>query len=138
MKKILISAAVMLCSLAALAQAPAAYVAPKAAMERKQDIKVKQHDANDDHNHDKATKPSNHGQTVSTFAKTTTLTGANKGAAVSAIARNGRSSGQGQRAACAPRSARGGEHGQRGSRPTGNSHAASGHADAGAGHGRGR
>ncbi|GAA4055067.1 hypothetical protein GCM10022409_47780 [Hymenobacter glaciei] len=98
-------------------------------MERKQDTKIKQHDADDDRNDDKAAKPDNHGQKVSAFAKTTTLTGADKGAAVSAVARDGRST------ARTPRSARGSEHGGRGSRATGSSHAAGGHA--GAGHGRG-
>ena len=132
MEKILFSAVALLCSVAAMAQAPAAVspaLAKAAAIERKQDARTKQHDADDDRNYDKAAKPDNHGQNVSTFAKTTTLTGADKGAAVSAVARDSRDTGH------TPRSGRGGEHGQRGSRATGSSHAGAGHAGAGHGHG---
>lgn len=124
MKKMLFSAVALLYSVAAMAQAPAAVFptpAKAAAIERKQDDKTKQHDADDDRNDDKAAKPDNHGQNVSTFAKTTTLTGADKGAAVSAVARDSRDTGH------KPRSARGSEHGQRGNRATGSGHAGAGH-----------
>ena len=139
MKKMLFSAAALLCSVAAMAQAPASVLsatAKAAATERKQEAKPKQHDRDgDDRDNDKAAKPDNHGQKVSAFAKTTPLTGADKGAAVSALARSGRSTAQGQRPDHAPRSARGSEHGARGGRTTSSSHATSGHA--GVGHGRG-
>ncbi|OGX82248.1 hypothetical protein BEN47_18645 [Hymenobacter lapidarius] len=125
MKKVLLSALALCCSLAALAQAPTtpdARRADKAAKERKQEAKTKQR-GDDDRDGDKASKPANHGQTVSTFAKTTPLTGADKGAAVSAVARGGRSTARGER------SARGGERGH-GSRPAGSGHQGSSRAAA--------
>ena len=137
MKKMLFSAAALLCSVAALAQTPAPSSsatpnAPKA--EREHKVKTKQRDAegNDDHDGDKVGQPDNHGRNVSTFTKSTTLTWADKGTDVSAVARGGRGVDH------SLRSARGGEHGEhgaRGRRATGSSHAAGGHA--GAGHGRG-
>ncbi|WP_201981587.1 hypothetical protein [Hymenobacter rubidus] len=94
MKRTLALAVALLGSFAALAQAPAPSSAtanaPKA--EREHKVKIKQHDAegDDDRDGDKAGKPANHGQNVSTFTKTTSLTGADKGAAVSTVARSGR------------------------------------------------
>lgn len=103
-----------MCSVAALAQAPAPSStatdnAPQA--EREHKVKIKQHDAegDDDRDGDKAGKPANHGQNVSAFTNATTLSGADKGAAVSTVARDGRA--------------------------TGSSHAAGRHAGAGHGHG---
>lgn len=137
MKKMLFSAAALLFSVSAMAQAPAqSSVAPANApkTEREHKVKIKQHDADgdDDRDGDKANKPANHGQNVSAFAKSTTLTGADKGAAVSAVARGGHGVDHDMKNT---RSARGEHgHGARGDRATGSDHA-NGHA--GAGHGRG-
>ncbi|ALW85607.1 hypothetical protein AUC43_11195 [Hymenobacter sedentarius] len=135
MKKALFSAAALLCSFAALAQAPAAtgvqHPDKSAAKERKHEAKIKLRGEDDDRDGDKADKvaPENHGQTVKAFTQSTTLTGADKGAAVSAVASEGRSA-KGDRAARAPRSARG-DHGHGGA---GNGHGAGAHQGAGAGH----
>ena len=135
MQKILLSALALCCSMAALAQAPAtpdARRADKVAKERKQEAKTKQRgdddDRADDRTRDQAGKPANHGQTVSAFAQSTTLTGADKGAAVSAVARGGRATARGER------SARGGEHGH-GGRPAGSGHQGGGHSMSGGHHG---
>jgi len=53
------------------------------------------------------TARANHGQTVSGVAHSTSLTGADKGAAVSAVASRGRSTTRGQNIARSERSARG-------------------------------
>ena len=89
-------------------------------------VKIKHHEADgdDDRDGDKAGKPANHGQNLSAFTKSTTLSGADKGAAVSAVARGGRGVDH------SLRSARGGEHGEhgaRGGRATGSRHAAGRH-----------
>ena len=78
--------------------------------EREHKIKIKHHEADgdDDRDGDKAGKPNNHGQNVSAFTNITMLTGADKGAAVSAVACGGR------RVDHSFRSTRGGEHGARG------------------------
>ena len=98
---------------------------PKAEREHKVKIKHHETDGDDDRDGDKAGKSNNHGQNVSAFINVTMLTGADKGAAVSAVARGGR------RVDHSLRSARGGEHGARGSRAVGSSHTAGGHAGAG-------
>ncbi|GAA4356262.1 hypothetical protein GCM10023185_19910 [Hymenobacter saemangeumensis] len=79
-----------------------------------------------------ATAPSNHGQQVSTVAKTTTLTGAEKGAAVSAAARDGRPATHGA-GSHHERSARG-QHGAGHGHANGAAHSGGGR---GQGHGRG-
>lgn len=104
----MLSALVLCCSLAALAQAPTApdaRRADQAAKARTQEGKPKQHGDDDDRTDGQARKPANHGPAVSTLAQSTPLTGADKGGAVSAVASDGRSS------ARAPRRARGGGHG---------------------------
>ena len=93
-KKVFFAAA-LLCSIAALAQAPAPYSlatndAPKATREHRVKIKHHEADGDDDRDGDKEGKPANHGQNLSAFTKSTTLSGADKGAAVSAVARGGR------------------------------------------------
>jgi hypothetical protein len=121
MKKLLLPAA-LLCSFAALAQTSAASVKQLdayAAVRPKQEAKTKGNPKveelsrlsaqrkpeartedldSDDHEggNESADTKANHGQTVAAFAHSTTLTGANKGAAVSALARNGRSTPRGE------------------------------------------
>lgn len=91
MRKTLALAVALLSSFAALAQVPTAKVAaPKPATERHSDAKTKQHDADDDHSSDQKAAPANHGQTVQAVAQSTPLTGADKGATMSAVARGGR------------------------------------------------
>ena len=90
-------------------------------------VKIKHHEADgdDDRDGDKAGKPANHGQNLSAFTKSTTLSGADKGAAESAVARCDRGVDH------SLRSARGGEHiehGVRDGRATSSSHAAGRHA----------
>ena len=85
MKSIILPAA-LLCSFAALAQAPVAsvkHVYKYAANDRKQAAKVDQED--DDCEVDKAGSPANHGQTVQVVASGTPLTGTDKGAAMSTL-----------------------------------------------------
>jgi hypothetical protein len=111
MKKLMLSALGLCCSLAALAQAPTApdaRRADQAAKAHKQGVKTRQHGDDDDRTGGQARKPANHGPAVSTLAQSTALTGADKGAAVRAVASDGRST------AHAPRRARGGEHGHGG------------------------
>ena len=98
---------------------------PKAERERKVKIKHHETDGDDDRDGDKVGKPNNYSQNVSAFTHATMLTGADKGAAVSAVARGGR------RVDHSLRSARGGEHDARGGRAVGSSHTAGGHAGAG-------
>ena len=112
MKKTLISAAVMLCSFAALAQTPTAADAPNPSAQRQQQAQARR---NGQGNGTAAT--ANHGQTVQSFATSTPLTGAAKGAAISEVARSRRPATQGQRPEPSARSARGG-------RSTGHAHAA--------------
>lgn len=134
MKKLLFSAAALLCTVAALAQTPTTPTpANKAvAATRRHDPSAKQHAADADED-GQTTRSATHGQTVSTFAQTISLTGADKGAAVSTLASEGRSSAKGQRAARADKSARGGAHG---TRATGSSHATTRRAGIGSRHGR--
>ncbi|MBF9141445.1 hypothetical protein [Hymenobacter properus] len=120
MKKMLFSAAALLCTVAAMAQAPAS------ASHAVKPATTRQHDA-DDERDGKAGAPANHGQTVSNVAQTTTLTGADKGAAVSAVARSGRGVDH------ATRSARG-EHSHAGGGHLGGGHSAGSHGG-GRGHG---
>jgi len=120
MKKMLLAGAALLCSYAAMAQAPAAMVQNPAAETARppQDAKAKHAEkATDDR---KDAKPDdNHGQTVSSFATTTTLPGADKGAAVSKLASGGRAGAHRAR----------GEHDRPEHGRSANSHAA-GHANA--------
>ena len=85
MKKTLLFAASLLCALGAFAQGTATSAAKhtdkEAAKEHKHETK----------NQDDKTSPDNHGQQVQSFAHTTALSGADKGAAISALASNGRS-----------------------------------------------
>jgi hypothetical protein len=99
MKKLLLPAA-LLCSFAALAQTPAASVDHPdayAVVQPKQEAKTEDFNP-DDHEggNGNAAATANHGQTVAAFAHSTALTGADKGAAVSALARNGRSTARGE------------------------------------------
>lgn len=133
MKKVMLSALALCCSLAALAQAPTtpdARRTDQTARERRHEakIKIKQHD--DDHDDDRAGQPANHGQNVSAVAKSTTLTGADKGAAVSTVARGGHGADHDMGNA---RSARG-EHAHAG-RPAGSGHQGGGHSMGGGHHG---
>lgn len=130
MKKVLLLALALCGSLAALAQAPAtpdARRADQAAGERRHEAnsKDKQRGHDDD---DQAGQPANHGQNVSTFAKATTLTGADKGAAVSTVARGGHGVDHDMGSAR-------GEHGH-GGRPAGSGHPGGGHSMGGGHHGR--
>ncbi|QJX48813.1 hypothetical protein HMJ29_18600 [Hymenobacter taeanensis] len=86
MKKVLFSAALLLFALSTMAQAPAAKHADRATS------KEFKHEGKDEKAH-----PDNHGQDVQTFAHATALAGSDKGAAISALASNGRSSARGQR-----------------------------------------
>ena len=141
MKKMLFSAAALLCSFAALAQTPAP--STKHA-NHKLEAKAKRTDRDrkddQDDRDDKTAKPDNHGQAVQTLANSTTLTGAEKGAAISTLASGGRSAAKGQSAdhkahgARSERSARGGNR-NAGSRPAGAGHQGAGH-QGGAGRGR--
>ena len=135
MKKILLSALALCCSLATLAQAPASADVRRADQtdkERKHEVKIKQHNHDDaDHDGDKAGKSVNHGQNVSTFAQSTTLTGADKGAAASAVARGGHGE---DHVMGNTRSARGGNH-SHGGRPAGSGPQGGGHSMSGGHHG---
>ncbi|GAA3968639.1 hypothetical protein [Hymenobacter antarcticus] len=106
--------------------------ADKAAKERRKEAKTKQHGDDDDRTGDQAGKPANHGQNVSAFAKSTTLTGADKGAAISSVARGGHGVDHDMGNA---RSARGGERGH-GGRPAGSGHQGGGHSMGGGHHGK--
>ena len=119
MKKPLAFAIALLGSFSAVAQAPAAKgSAASQATERKLEAKAKQHGTDDEHT---GAKPANHGQTVQALANSTPLTGADKGAAVSAVARSGRGVDH------ATRSARGG-HSRAGGGHVGGGHSANSHA----------
>ncbi|GAB3292373.1 hypothetical protein ACFQT0_07150 [Hymenobacter humi] len=141
MKKMLFSAAALFCSFAALAQtpAPSAKHANKAvAADHKLEAKAKRNDQ--DRSDDKAGTPDNHGQAVQTLAHSTTLTGAEKGAAISTLASGGRSAAKGQSADHSARGARGERSARGGNRNAGNRPAGAGHQGAGhrGGAGRGR
>jgi hypothetical protein len=131
MKKTLFSAAALLCSFAALAQAPATSQSANQSAARKLEAQAAKRDRQA--GNDAATN--NHGQAVSTLAKSTTLTGREKGAAISTLASGGRSAAQGQRA---ERSARSSARG--GNRPEGAGRRGAGRQGGGrpAGAGRGR
>ncbi|OGX81022.1 hypothetical protein [Hymenobacter glacialis] len=107
--------------------------ADKAAKERRKEAKTKQRGDDDDRTGNQAGKPANHGQNVSAFAKSTTLTGADKGAAISSVARGGHGVDHNMGNARSARSARGSEHGQ-GGRSAGSGHSKGGGRSNGGGH----
>lgn len=102
MKKLLLAAAALFCSLAAYAQTPSTTPRRLAKIEAgtRQPEADKVLERND---HEEAVAPANHGQTVRTVAQATPLSGADKGAAVSAVASGGRAT----RTARSPRADRG-------------------------------
>ncbi|UOQ55603.1 hypothetical protein [Hymenobacter cellulosivorans] len=129
MKKMLCSAAALLFSVAALAQAPA----HKAPRPNKSEARPAQQSEIRDENKDGiqdevVTTPVNHGQTVQAVAQGTTLTGADKGAAVSSVASARRSTAHDNRTLRSARgerthgSLRAGGNGPQKSRVGGNAH----------------
>ncbi|TGD79335.1 hypothetical protein [Hymenobacter wooponensis] len=127
MKKASLFAASLLFALSSMAQGPSA---PTAKHTSKENTKEHKHEAK---NQDEKVNPDNHGQEVQAFAHATPLTGADKGAAISALASNGRSSARGQRMVGSAR----GDRGHSGTRAADCGHQGGGHQGA-VGHHTGR